>query len=173
MGRIPEATIDEIRNRVDIVDLIGRYVELKKAGRSYKGLCPFHNEKTPSFNVSPDRQIYHCFGCDVGGDVIGFLMSHETLTFPEAARALEWPRKLSPDETAALEKRLRRRINYGGYYIFLAEDGEGPCGIGVLTAEIGKTHSFVFLVALDMNRRVRGIEVLNYRETRGGEIRHS
>ncbi|MCG8588105.1 MAG: DNA primase [Proteobacteria bacterium] len=88
MGRIPEATIQEIRDRLDIADLIGRYVELKKAGRNWKGLCPFHQEKTPSFNVNPDRQIFHCFGCQAGGDVIGFLMKHENLSFPEAARAL-------------------------------------------------------------------------------------
>ncbi|MCZ6783619.1 MAG: DNA primase, partial [Proteobacteria bacterium] len=110
LGRIPEATIDEIRNRVDIVDLIGRYVELKKAGRSYKGLCPFHNEKTPSFNVSPDRQIYHCFGCDVGGDVIGFLMSHETLTFPEAARILAREIGIEIPETAPGERGVSERV---------------------------------------------------------------
>ena len=59
MGRIPEETIQDIRNRVDIVGLIGRYVDLKRAGRNFKGLCPFHSEKTPSFNVNPDRQIFH------------------------------------------------------------------------------------------------------------------
>lgn len=88
MSRIPEATIHEIRNRADIVALVSRYVELKHAGRNWKGLCPFHNEKTPSFNVSPDRQMFHCFGCQEGGDVLGFLMKHEGLSFPEAARAL-------------------------------------------------------------------------------------
>ena len=88
MGRIPEETIREIRDRVDVVGLIGRYVELKKAGRNLKGLCPFHNEKTPSFNVQPDRQIFHCFGCGEGGDVITFLQRHDGLSFPEAARML-------------------------------------------------------------------------------------
>ena len=88
LGRIPEATINEIRARVDVVDLVGRYVQLKKAGRNFKGLCPFHDEKTPSFNVSPDKQIFHCFGCQAGGDVVGFLMRHENLTFPEAVRTL-------------------------------------------------------------------------------------
>ena len=79
MSRIPESTIHEIRNRADIVGLVARYVELKQAGRNWKGLCPFHNEKTPSFNVNPDRQIFHCFGCQEGGDVLGFLMKHEGL----------------------------------------------------------------------------------------------
>jgi DNA primase len=88
LSRIPEATIHEIRSRADIVALVSRYVELKQAGRNWKGLCPFHNEKTPSFNVNPDREIFHCFGCQAGGDVISFLMQHEGLTFPEAARSL-------------------------------------------------------------------------------------
>jgi DNA primase len=88
MGRIPEGTIQDIRSRVDIVGLVGRYVELKRAGRNFKGRCPFHSEKTPSFNVSPDRQIFHCFGCNEGGDVIGFLCKHDGLSFPEAVRTL-------------------------------------------------------------------------------------
>jgi len=88
MGRIPEETIQAIRDRVDVVGLIGRYVTLKKAGRSFKGLCPFHQEKTASFTVSPERGIFHCFGCGESGNAISFLMSHENLTFPEAARML-------------------------------------------------------------------------------------
>ncbi|MBW2426032.1 MAG: DNA primase [Deltaproteobacteria bacterium] len=88
MSRIPEATIQEIRHRADIVALVSRYVELKQAGRNWKGLCPFHEEKTPSFNVNSDRDIFHCFGCQAGGDVIGFLMKHDGLSFPEAARML-------------------------------------------------------------------------------------
>jgi DNA primase len=88
LSRISESTINEIRNRADIVALVSRYVELKQAGRNWKGLCPFHNEKTPSFNVNSDRQIFHCFGCQEGGDVIGFLMKHEGLSFPEAARTM-------------------------------------------------------------------------------------
>lgn len=88
MSRIPESTITEIRSRADIVGFIGRHVELKQAGRNWRGLCPFHAEKTPSFNVNPDRQIFHCFGCQEGGDVIGFLMKHSGLSFPEAARQL-------------------------------------------------------------------------------------
>ena len=88
MGRIPEETIQTIRDRVDVVDLIGRTVHLKKAGRSFKGLCPFHHEKTPSFTVSPERGTYHCFGCGEGGNAFAFLMRHDNLTFPEAVRAL-------------------------------------------------------------------------------------
>lgn len=88
MGRIPDETIQTIRDRVDIVDLVGRYVTLKKAGRSHKGLCPFHQEKTPSFTVNPDRGIFHCFGCQESGNAFAFLMRHENLTFPEAVRML-------------------------------------------------------------------------------------
>ncbi len=88
MARIPEDTIQAVRDRVDVVDVIGRVVSLKKAGRNWKGLCPFHEEKTPSFNVSPDRGSYHCFGCQEGGNVFSFLMKHEGLTFPEAVRSL-------------------------------------------------------------------------------------
>ncbi len=88
MGRIPDATIETIRDRIDVVELVGRHVALRKAGRSYKGLCPFHDEKTPSFNVNPDRGIFHCFGCGAGGNVFAFLMRHENLTVPEAVRSL-------------------------------------------------------------------------------------
>ncbi|MFQ5416932.1 MAG: DNA primase [Myxococcota bacterium] len=88
MGRIAEETIAQIRDRVDIVDLVGRFVSLKQAGRNHKGLCPFHDEKTPSFNVRPDRGSFYCFGCHEGGDAISFLVKIENLSFPEAVRAL-------------------------------------------------------------------------------------
>ena len=86
MSLIPEPIIDEIQARADIAELIGRYVPLKRAGRHYKGLCPFHKERTASFMVNTDKQIFHCFGCGVGGNVFGFLMQHDRLTFPEAVR---------------------------------------------------------------------------------------
>jgi DNA primase len=88
MSRIPAETLNAVRDRVDIVDLIGRHVGLKKAGRTWKGLCPFHHEKTPSFIVSPERGTYHCFGCGEGGNVFGFLMKHDGMSFPEAVREL-------------------------------------------------------------------------------------
>ena len=80
--------LDEIRAGVDIVELVGRFVNLRKAGQNYKGLCPFHGEKTPSFMVNPKKGIFHCFGCGVGGDAFGFLMRQDRLSFPEAVRAL-------------------------------------------------------------------------------------
>jgi DNA primase len=88
VSRIPDETIRAIRDRTDIVELVGRYITLRKAGRNYKGLCPFHSEKTPSFNVRPDHGTYHCFGCGEGGSAFDFLMRHDNLTFPEAARSL-------------------------------------------------------------------------------------
>ena len=110
MGRIPEETIREIRDRVDIVGLVGRYVELKKAGRNLKGLCPFHDEKTPSFNVQPDRQIFHCFGCGEGGDVISFLERHDGLTFPEAARLLARELGIEIPESSGSDSGLIARL---------------------------------------------------------------
>ncbi len=83
--RIPEETIEKIRISVDIVDVVSEYVQLKKQGRNYFGLCPFHGENTPSFSVSPDKQIFHCFGCGAGGNVFSFLMDLEGYSFSEAA----------------------------------------------------------------------------------------
>ncbi len=88
MPLIPETILDDIQSRADIADVIGRYVPLKRAGRHFKALCPFHTERTPSFHVNTDKQIFHCFGCGVGGNIFSFLMHQERLTFPEAARAL-------------------------------------------------------------------------------------
>ena len=85
---IPEATIDNIRDRTDIVEVVAQYVDLKRAGTNHKGLCPFHQEKTPSFNVNSERQIFHCFGCGKGGNVFSFLMEIEGVNFPEAVRQL-------------------------------------------------------------------------------------
>src|SRR4030042_2157028 len=78
--------LEEIKSHIDIVEFISNYVELKKSGQNYKGLCPFHSEKTPSFMVSQPKQIFHCFGCGVGGDVFSFLMKHDTLSFNEAKK---------------------------------------------------------------------------------------
>jgi DNA primase len=111
LSRIPESAIYEIRNRADIVSLVSRYVELKQAGRNWKGLCPFHNEKTPSFNVNSDRQIFHCFGCQEGGDVMAFLMKHDGLSFPEAARSLAGDLGIEiPEESGSADAGVGPRI---------------------------------------------------------------
>ena len=88
IGRIPESLIQEILARVDIVELVGQSLKLKKTGANYSGLCPFHNEKTPSFSVSATKQFYHCFGCGAHGDAIAFLMEREGLTFVESLEQL-------------------------------------------------------------------------------------
>ena len=88
MALISEQIISQIIDRCDIVETIASYIPLKKAGRSFKANCPFHHEKTPSFVVNPDKQIFHCFGCGVGGNVISFVMKQDRLEFPEAVKAL-------------------------------------------------------------------------------------
>lgn len=85
---IPDSFIQELILRIDIVDLISEYVSLKKSGRNYMGLCPFHNEKTPSFCVNPEKNFFHCFGCSVGGDAISFIMRIENMSYPEAIKYL-------------------------------------------------------------------------------------
>ena len=88
MARYSDEIIDEIRQTNDIVDVISQYVRLKRSGRNYFGLCPFHNEKSPSFSVSPEKQIFHCFGCGVGGNVFTFLSKIEGINFVEAVQTL-------------------------------------------------------------------------------------
>ena len=87
-GRIPQSFIDDILDRVDIVEVIDSRVSLKKTGRNYSACCPFHNEKTPSFSVNPDKQFFYCFGCGAGGNSIGFMMDYENLDFPAAVESL-------------------------------------------------------------------------------------
>src|SRR5512145_1703066 len=87
-GLIADETIERIRERVDIVELISSYLPLKRSGGNYQGLCPFHGEKSPSFNVNPARQIFHCFGCGVGGNSVSFVMKMEGISFPEAVKLL-------------------------------------------------------------------------------------
>lgn len=88
MSYYPREVIDDIRSGNDIVDVVGQYVKLKRSGSSYVGLCPFHNEKTPSFHVNQDGQYFHCFGCGVGGDVIGFMMKYGNYSYPDALKVL-------------------------------------------------------------------------------------
>ncbi|BAN46258.1 DNA primase [Metapseudomonas resinovorans] len=87
-GLIPQGFIDDLLNRTDIVEVVGARVQLKKAGKNYTARCPFHNEKTPSFSVSPDKQFYYCFGCGAGGNALGFIMDHDNLDFPQAVEDL-------------------------------------------------------------------------------------
>ena len=88
MARYSDELIDEIRKSNDIVDVISQYVNLKRSGRNFFGLCPFHNEKSPSFSVSPDKQIFHCFGCGVGGNVFHVISKMENIGFIESLEML-------------------------------------------------------------------------------------
>lgn len=132
--RIPEEKIEEIRNSIDIVDLIGSMVKLKKRGKNYIGLCPFHTEKTPSFTVSADKQMYHCFGCSVGGNSITFLMEYEKVSFIEAVRSLaeragiSLPAYTPESEDAAKEQEeLYNACKVAGLFFYnnLVETSEG------------------------------------------------
>ena len=88
MALIAEHIIEQVREANDVVDVVSDYVQLKRSGRNFFGRCPFHNEKTPSFSVSSDKQIYHCFGCGAGGNVINFIMEHERLDFLSSVKLL-------------------------------------------------------------------------------------
>ncbi|MDY6825166.1 MAG: DNA primase [Thermodesulfobacteriota bacterium] len=117
--QIPDDKIADIKNAADIVDIISEAVLLKKSGRNYLGLCPFHSEKTPSFTVSPDKQIFHCFGCGEGGNVFNFLMKHQGLSFPEAVKLLARrcgidlpsPRRTPAQKKAISEKETLLEVN--------------------------------------------------------------
>lgn len=95
--RIPQEVIEEVRHRTNIVDIIGQYVQLKKSGKNYMGLCPFHEERSPSFSVAEDKQIFHCFGCGKGGTVFNFLQEIEGISFPESVKSVADLEHLSVD----------------------------------------------------------------------------
>lgn len=134
-----DEVIDRVREANDIVDVIGQYVSLKKKGASYFGLCPFHNEKTGSFSVSPDKQIYYCFGCHAGGNVIRFLQNYENLTFPEALKELadragiELPtQSVSAEQRRAADRRtklLEIQKEAATYYYSALRDKRGELGL--------------------------------------------
>ena len=88
MGLIPQEIISQILDRANIIDVIAGYIPLQLVGRNFKAPCPFHQEKTPSFVVNPDKQIFHCFGCGGGGNVVTFVMKQERMEFPEALKFL-------------------------------------------------------------------------------------
>jgi len=121
MPLIPEHVLDEIQSRADIAEVIGRYVPLKRTGRHFKALCPFHKERTPSFHINTEKQIFHCFGCGVGGNLFSFLMQQERLTFPEAVRQVAeqvgvsiptQPQTTSNGHTAKLLSLLEKTCQY-------------------------------------------------------------
>ncbi len=110
MARIPDHIIQQIREQADIVDIVSDYVTLKKKGRYYFGLCPFHQEKTPSFSVDPDRQIFHCFGCGAGGNAISFVMQIQKVSFLEAVRELAQKMNIPIPEDNPNDPEAQKRI---------------------------------------------------------------
>lgn len=138
---IPDAKVEEIKNRVSIVDLISEYVTLKKTGRNFIGLCPFHQEKTPSFTVTPDRQMFYCFGCGEGGGVFTFLMKIGQMAYPEAVRFLAKktgvviPERISPREREAAgnrEQLIRINETAAGYYVKNLHSADGKEALAYL-----------------------------------------
>ncbi len=105
---IPQSFIQELIARADVVEVVGRHVQLKKGGVNFMGLCPFHGEKSPSFSVSPTKQFYHCFGCGKNGNAIGFLMDHLGLNFVEAVKDLAGSMGMQvPEDDATPQDRER------------------------------------------------------------------
>ena len=132
---LPDSFLDELVARCDIYDVVSRYVPLKKSGANYFGVCPFHNEKTPSFSVSRDKQIYHCFGCGAGGGVINFIMRIENMTFPEAVRHLadlvgmEVPEESGRDQFRARRQRLTDlATDAARHYVTMLYGPQGQAG---------------------------------------------
>lgn len=140
-GRVPDAWLDDLRSRVDIVDVVSDYVALKQKGKRYWGLCPFHNEKTASFSVNPDEQMYYCFGCHKGGNAIGFVMEMERIEFMDAVTLLAERVHLPIPETTGGEKGPSRTVKEliyqanlaaARYYHGLIWTGEGAKALSYL-----------------------------------------
>jgi DNA primase len=160
---IPHSFLQDLLNRIDIVDVVGKYVQLKKGGANFIGLCPFHNEKSPSFTVSPSKQFYHCFGCGAHGTAIGFLMEHAGLAFPEAVSELAQSAGLTvPQEPAPM-----RGGGVGG-------SAERDALTGVTPAKAAAALSDVMQTACDYYRKAlrASPEAIQYLKKRGltGEI---
>src|SRR5213075_1354861 len=114
---ISQNTIQEILARIDIIDIIGGFVKLKRRGANYLGLCPFHNEKTPSFTVSPAKEIYKCFGCGRSGNTISFIMEHEKYTYVDALKWLAARYGIEVEETFASGEQREQQQTAESLYI--------------------------------------------------------
>jgi DNA primase len=129
-GSFSQDIVETVRDAADIVRLVSDYVPLKQAGSRMKGLCPFHEEKTPSFSVDPERQLFYCFGCQTGGDVFKFVMLYEKLTFPEAIEFLaqrwgvELPRDRGRSTTGPEDRLAQMNQATAAFYRKLLEDEE-------------------------------------------------
>ncbi len=150
---IPQDFIQEVLDRTDIVEVISSYIPLKKSGSNYKALCPFHTEKTPSFFVSPQKQIFHCFGCGAGGNAIQFLMKHERLSFYEAVKTLADKLGLKMPKIQGAERDSKsslykiNELTVKVYHTYLKENGEEVLRY-LRTRGIGKESIEKFLLGL-------------------------
>ncbi len=134
MTHFPESFLNEVQARSDLVEIIGRHVELKKSGSRLTGLCPFHHEKTPSFSVSPDKQLYYCFGCGKGGGVFQFLMEHDGYSFPEAVEYLARKAGLEVPQSTARDA-AEQSLNKAAYALL---EKVAEVFARMLAAEAGK-----------------------------------
>ena len=164
---IPHAFLQDLLDRVDIVDVVGKYVQLKKGGANFMGLCPFHNEKSPSFTVSPTKQFYHCFGCGAHGTAIGFLMEHAGLSFPEAVGDLAQSVGLTvPQEPSPARGGYGAQAGQGG--------GAGAERSAPVDGRVANALADLMQMACDYYRKaLRGApEAIQYLKKRGltGEI---
>ncbi|QSO52656.1 DNA primase [Alicyclobacillus curvatus] len=173
MGQIPDEFVETLRQRIDIIDVVGEYVQLRRSGRSYVGLCPFHNERSPSFSVSPDRQMYYCFGCGAGGTVIRFVMDIEGMTFAEtvvrlAERAnIQVPESLEEQMPSATQTDRHTRMKEAHelaakYYSYILMNSSA--GVQALTylenRGISKTTMAEFRLGFAPNSERRLVEFL-------------
>ena len=168
MPGIPQNILDEILEATDIVQVISGHVPLKKTGRNYKANCPFHHEKTPSFVVSPDKQIYHCFGCGAGGNAFNFLMKYDRMEFLDAVRllakkagvALPAVKKVSTGEASLIEKLARANELAAAFYTnnLLNNDLEKPASEYIEKRNISKNSIIKFKLGYSLNAWDRLIE---------------
>src|SRR4051795_1791036 len=114
---ISAATIQQILSRIDIIEIISSFIRLKKRGANYLGLCPFHNEKTPSFTVSPAKEIYKCFGCGRSGNTVSFIMEHEKYSYPESLRWLANKYNIEIEETYQSDEQKQQVLVADSLYI--------------------------------------------------------
>lgn len=145
MSFYSQELVEEIRSRNDIVDVVSSYVKLQRKGSNYVGVCPFHNDHSPSMSVNQPRQIYHCFSCGAGGDVFKFVMEYENLTFPEAMKVLadragiDLPEqdnvKRDREQEDLKSKILEMNKLAASYYYYLLRQPEGKQGLDYLTPE--------------------------------------
>jgi DNA primase len=176
--------IEEVRSRNNILDVVNSYVPMKKKGANYWGLCPFHNEKTPSFSVNVNKQIYHCFGCGEGGNVFSFVMKYENLTFPEAVQQLAGRAGITlpePERTEEEKARANKRARLLGvnkeaatYFFHMLRTPHGEKGMKYLTGR-GLTEETIRHFGLGF-AGVNGREVVDYLRSKGytdEEIRDS